>query len=249
LTPLRVLLVDDEVLARSRMRHLLAECTQPSATVVAEAGNAAQALERLLHQPCDVVCLDIHMPGVDGLTLAQQIRQLPHNPALIFITAHAEHAVQAFELEAQDYLTKPVRRERLQAALLKAQRHIQDPVRIMAPPRPEEWIVVHDRHGTERVPLSDVLYFKAELKYLTVRTAQRSYIIDGALNELEQQFGAHYLRIHRNALVARHAIRALQRYDDAPEGEVWAIRLHEVEDHLVVSRRQLSTVRDLIGRK
>ena len=102
---LRALIVDDEALARSRLRTLLGDCKLPAALVEGEAANAAQAVELLRRQAYDLALLDIHMPGADGLTLAQTLRTLPHPPALVFVTAHAEHAVQAFELEAVDYLT------------------------------------------------------------------------------------------------------------------------------------------------
>eukprot|EP01041_Mallomonas_annulata_P034913 gene34913-57776_t len=117
-----VLIVDDELLARSRLRTLLSECSEPRVDVVGEAGNAVQAMEQIQRTGCDLVLLDIHMPGVDGMALAKTLRELAAPPAVVFITAHAEHAVQAFELEAVDYLTKPVRRERLQQALQKVQR-------------------------------------------------------------------------------------------------------------------------------
>ncbi|TAF69964.1 MAG: DNA-binding response regulator, partial [Curvibacter sp.] len=119
---MRVMLVDDEPLARARMRTLLGDCTHPAVHVAAEAPNAEQAAALLRQQPVDLVFLDIHMPGNSGLTLAQTLRSLQHPPAIVFVTAHAEHAVEAFDLEAVDYLTKPVRLERLQAALQKAER-------------------------------------------------------------------------------------------------------------------------------
>ena len=111
----------------------------------------------------------------------------------------------------------------------------------------DEVLVIQERHRTERVPLPQVLYFKAELKYITVRTAARSYILDGALNDLEARYAEHYLRIHRNAIVARWAIRALEKHYDAEEGEGWAVRLQGVDELLSVSRRQLATVRGLIS--
>ena len=119
---LKVLIVDDEALARSRLRTLLGECTEPRADVVGEASNAVQAMEQIQRMNCDLVMLDIHMPGVDGIALASTLRQMAAPPAIVFVTAHAEHAVHAFELEAIDYLTKPVRRERLQQALQKVVR-------------------------------------------------------------------------------------------------------------------------------
>jgi two-component system sensor histidine kinase AlgZ len=241
---LRVLIVDDEALARSRLRRLLGECTAPAAEVAGEAANAADALEWLRRGPVDLALLDIHMPGADGLKLAQVLRSLPDAPRVVFVTAHAQHALQAFEVDAVDYLTKPVRLDRLQAALQKVQRLL--PLR-PAPEAPDEALVIQERGRTERVPLAEVLYVKAELKYLTVRTAARSYILDGTLNELEDRFGSRFLRVHRNALVARHAVRALEKHHDPEEGDGWALRLQGLDELLAVSRRQLPAVREAIG--
>lgn len=242
---LKVLLVDDEALARSRLRTLLAECAEPAAVPAAEAANAAQAMELLLRQPFDAVLLDIHMPGADGLGLAQAMRSMPRAPAVIFVTAYAEHAVAAFELEAVDYLTKPVRRERLQAALQKVERAAA--ARGSEPAAARESLLIHDRGRTERVPVDEVLYFKAELKYVTVRTGARSYILDASLSELEERHAARFLRVHRNALVARCALRALERHDDPEEGEGWAVRLNGVDELVAVSRRQLGAVREALA--
>jgi two-component system, LytTR family, response regulator AlgR len=247
-TPLlRVLVVDDEALARARLCTLLGECHSPRVHVAAEAANAQQAMELLKTQAFDVALLDIHMPGTDGLSLAAALRVLPKPPAVIFVTAHAEHALQAFELEALDYLTKPVRMERLQAALQKAERFAQMQNGLGQGLVDEEVLIIQERNRTERVPLRLVVYFKAELKYITVRTATRSYILDGSLNELETRYSEQYFRIHRNALVARRAIRALEKHFDAEEGDGWAVRLHGVDELLAVSRRQLAAVRGLIS--
>jgi two-component system response regulator AlgR len=243
---LQVLIVDDEALARSRLRTLLAECSLPAAVPAGEAGNATEAMELLLRQQFDAVLLDIHMPGADGLVLAEAIRSMPGAPAIVFVTAYAEHAVAAFELEAVDYLTKPVRLERLQAALQKVERAAQARGTAAADPVPD-MLLIHDRGRTERVPIAEVLYFKAELKYITVRTAGRSYILDASLSELEERHAAQFLRVHRNALVARRALRALERHDDAEEGEGWAVRLTGVDELLAVSRRQLGAVREALA--
>ncbi|MES1979506.1 MAG: LytTR family DNA-binding domain-containing protein [Pseudomonadota bacterium] len=243
---LRVLVVDDESLARARLRTLLGDCTQPGADVHAEAANAVQAMTALQRETFDVVLLDIHMPGADGLMLARNIAALPRPPAVVFVTAHAEHAVQAFELEAIDYLTKPVRLERLQQALLKVERARQ-PSREPQHDQPEETLLIQDRGRTERVPLAEVLYLKAELKYITVRTATRSYILDGSLSELEEKYAKQFMRIHRNALIARRAVRALEKHFDPEEGEGWAVRLNGIDELLAVSRRQLSAVREAIA--
>jgi two-component system response regulator AlgR len=246
--PLQVLVVDDEALARARLVTLLADCRNPTAQASAQAAQAVQAMQLLQHQHFDVVLLDIHMPGSDGLSLARVLAGLPAPPAVVFVTAHAEHAVQAFELDAADYLTKPVRLERLQAALQKAERRLQ----ARGAARPDavlpEAILIQDRNRTERLPLSEVLYFKAELKYITVRTATHHYILDGSLGELEEKYAMQFLRIHRNALVNREAARALQKHHDPEEGEGWALRLEGVSDLLFVSRRQLAAVRELLAR-
>lgn len=242
---LRVLVVDDEALARQRMISLLADCTAPGAVVVGQAANAADAVQCVMHQTVDLVLADIHMPGADGLKLAQTLQSLPTPPAVVFVTAYAEHAVQAFELEVQDYLTKPVRLERLQAALQKVERfaHIN---KGLEPDFPDEYLVIQERGRSERVPLAEVLYLKAELKYITVRTAAHSYVLEGSLSDLERRFGSRFLRIHRNALVARHAVRALQKHHDREEGDGWAVRLDRLDEPLFVSRRQLASVRALI---
>jgi len=242
---LKVLLVDDEPLARSRLRTLLAECGTPGVEVGAEAANAAQAMEHLRRQAFDAVLLDIHMPGADGLALASVLRGLPDAPAVVFVTAYAEHAVTAFELEAVDYLTKPVRLERLEAALGKVERLVQ--ARAGGQETEQEVLVIQDRGRTERVPVTEVLYFKAELKYITVRTAARSYILDGSLSDLEERHGTQFLRVHRNALVSRRAVRALEKHFDPEEGEGWAVRLNGIDESLAVSRRQLSAVREALA--
>jgi two-component system response regulator AlgR len=242
---LRVLVVDDEALARARLKNLLADCTAPGARVVGEAASAVEAMRLLAHQSVDAVLLDIHMPGSDGLIMAQNLRALPHPPAVVFVTAHAEHAVQAFELEALDYLTKPVRLERLQAALQKIERATQSG-KGLEHDLAHESLVIQDRGRTERVPLAEVLYLKAELKYITVRTASHSYILEGALSDLETRHASRFIRIHRNALVARRAVRSLQKHFDVQEGEGWAVRLDGIDDALFVSRRQLAAVRALL---
>jgi two-component system response regulator AlgR len=243
---LRLLVVDDEQLARTRLCSLLADCSQPQTRVVGEAANAVQAMAFLQHHAVDAVLLDIHMPGMDGLALARTLRSQPNPVAVVFITAYAEHAVQAFELEAVDYLTKPVRLERLQAALQKIERFTQVN-KGLEPDLPEDVLVITERFRTERVPVSEVIYLKAELKYITVRTATHSYILEAALGDLEAQYGSRFIRIHRNALVARQAIRSLEKQHDAEEGEGWAVRLDGVDELLFVSRRQLASVRALLS--
>ncbi|MBD3892858.1 LytTR family DNA-binding domain-containing protein [Hydrogenophaga sp.] len=245
---LRVLIVDDEALARSRLRSLLGECTEPRADVVGEAANAVQAMEQVQRGICDLVLLDVQMPGVDGVALASALRQLAAPPALVFVTAHAGYAVQAFELEAVDYLTKPVRRERLAQALQKVLRLRASAAAAALAGNGTglESLLIQERGRSLRVALSEVVYLKAELKYITVRTVEKEHIFDGALSDLEQRFMHLFVRIHRNALVARGAVRALEKQHDPLSGEVWVVRLDGVDECLAVSRRQLTAVREAL---
>ena len=243
---LRVLIVDDEALARARLRTLLAECREPPALVTGEAANAADAMSLLARQRFDVALLDIHLPGADGMQLAAALRDVPAPPAVVFVTAHTDYAVQAFDIAAADYLTKPVRLERLQTALQKVQR-LAPQGQAPEPDFDQKWLLISERGRTLRVPVADVLYLRAELKYVTVRTAAASHVLDGSLSQLEERFAERFVRIHRNALVARHAMRALVRHVDVEEGEGWAVQLAGVDEVLAVSRRQLSAVRAALG--
>ncbi len=245
MSALRVLIVDDEALARSRLRTLLAECPSPATVVVAEASQGGEALRELASEPVDLVLLDVHMPGIDGLSLARSLAGTVDRPAVVFVTAHAAHAVTAFELDAVDYLTKPVRAERLQQALLKAERFLKDR-RAMQDEPTREVLLIQDRGRTERVPLSDVVYLKSELKYVTVRTATRSFILDGSLADIESSHPGRFLRVHRNALVAATAIRSLERAEGGDDAEGWSLRLNGIDQPVMISRRQLSSVREAL---
>ena len=252
MSSLRVLVVDDEELARMRLRGLVDECPLPRANVVGEAANVSQALVWLATQQCDVLLLDIQMPGRDGTQLAAELRGQDRSPAVVFVTAHAEHAVKAFDLDAVDYVTKPVRRERLQAALQRAAQRLALPApEPMPEPEEEPVLIVSDRGRVVRVPMSEVLYLKAELKYVTLRTPSRTYVLDDSLAELEERLGPRFLRVHRNALVARKAVRALERRvmsgeGDEDAGEAWAVCVAPVEEWLAVSRRQVAAVREAL---
>jgi two-component system, LytTR family, response regulator AlgR len=253
---LRVLIVDDELLARQRLAALVRECPEPMCSVAAECAHARQAGEWLAQHPgaADVVLLDIQMPGALGTEFAAELKRMANSPAVVFVTAHGEHALAAFDLEAVDYLTKPVKRDRLFAALQRAARRA--PVRAPAaadnhPNGDTPVLVVSERGRVVRVPLADVLYLKAELKYVTLRTANHSYVLDDSLTDLEQRLAERVLRVHRNALVARHAVRALERRklaDSEDEGNEigWAVQVAATGEWLAVSRRQVSAVREAL---
>ncbi|HMO46514.1 MAG TPA: LytTR family DNA-binding domain-containing protein [Rubrivivax sp.] len=255
--PLRVMLVDDEPLARARLRALLQEGGDPASEVIGEAGDADAAQALLRERGCDLLLLDIGLPGRDGMRLAAALRGLSAPPSVVFVTAHAEHALHAFELDAVDYLTKPVSRERLRSALQRVAQRRR--AAAAPPPSPDARVlVVHDRGRVLRLPLADVLYLKAELKYVTLRTAAHSYVLDDALADLEQRLGGGFLRVHRNALVARAAVRALQRRrgdlggatgagGDEGHAEHWAVQVVPTGEWLAVSRRQLAAVREALG--
>jgi len=250
-----VLIVDDEALARTRLAALVRECGDPACEVAAECANARQAGDWLQQHAggADVVLLDIQMPGALGTEFAAELKRNGVPCAVVFVTAHGEHALAAFDLDAADYLTKPVKRDRLFAALQRAARRVPaagEPV----PPSADAAtpvLVVSERGRVVRVPLADVLYLKAELKYVTLRTATHSYVLDDSLTDLEQRLGERVLRVHRNALVARAAVRALERRklaDNEEEGpEIgWAVQVAATGEWLAVSRRQASAVRDAL---
>jgi two-component system response regulator AlgR len=248
---LRLLIVDDEPLARLRLRHLLAEQALPGLEIVGEAGSGAEALHLLANAPVDLVLLDIHMPGLDGLGLAAKLQRLQPAPAVIFVTAHAEHALQAFELAAVDYLTKPVRRERLAEALRRAVTRLGRvaPPAPEAPPVDQPMLVVSDRGRVLRIPLPEVVYLRAEMKYVTLHTRERSYVLDDSLGDLEERLGEAVIRTHRSFLVAKAAVRALERRALADEdgGEGWAVQVAPLGDWLPVSRRQVAAVREALA--
>jgi two-component system response regulator AlgR len=247
---MKVLIVDDEPLARLRLRSLLDGLSEPATTVVGEAGDADAALLVLNQTPADLVLLDVAMPGRDGLKLAQALKALPRPPAVVFISAHAQHALAAFDVDAVDYLTKPVRRERLQAALERVAARL--PAAPVALAVAEPVLVVSDRGRVLRLPVRDVLYLKAEQKYVTLRTEQHTHVLDDALSDLELRLGPAFLRVHRNALVAVQAIRALELRAGADDGEGagesegWAVRVAPLDEWLAVSRRQLAAVRAVL---
>ena len=239
---MKILLVDDETLARDRLRRLLED--EPQHEVVGEAANGIEAVKQCAELQPDLVLLDIRMPGMDGLETARHFLELESPPGVIFCTAYEEHAIQAFDLQAVGYLLKPVRRENLFTALEKS-------IRInraqLAALRSEEeggrsHLSAKTHKGVELIAIDDVQYLQADQKYVTVRFAAGELIIDETLRDLEDEFGERFVRVHRNALIARHHIDGLVK----DENGQMCIKLKGVEDLIEVSRRHLPSVRKLI---
>lgn len=240
---LRIFLVDDEAPARARLRTLLEDCAASlDLTCLGEAENGFAALDALQHHHADVVLLDIRMPEMDGLELAQHLQQLSHPPMIIFTTAYDEYAVQAFELAAIDYLLKPVRQERLLAALQRAQERQGRPQTLPAAPE-RRFLSVTERGKVRLIPLDQIRYMKAELKYITIVTSDKEYLLEGALTQLEQEFASRFVRIHRNCLVATKELAGFEKGTDE-DGETHWLAVLQPGDRLPVSRRQWHVLRD-----
>ena len=241
----RILIADDEAPARARLRDLLDECRASFPLAIAdEAKTGREALEALNRQKIDVVLLDIRMPDMDGLEAARHIAGMPEPPAIIFTTAFDAYALNAFEVNAIDYLLKPIRLERLLTALRKTGAHppISAAALQAAANQPRRHLSVHERGKIHLVPMADVLYLRAELKYVTVRTAGREYLVEESLTTLETEFAQQFVRIHRNCLVARNAIAGFERNADEAESG-WAVVVKATGEKLAVSRRQHHVVK------
>lgn len=248
--PLRVLIVDDETPARRRLRELLDDCAAAlPLVVVGEAGDGHEAIDLLQATSADLVLTDIHMPGMDGIELARHLLKLAQPPVVIFTTAYNEHAVQAFDVSAVDYLMKPVRMQRLLAALQKVPR--LKPVSMAKldelPASARRFLSVTERSRVVLVPVDEIVYLKAELKYITIRTADHEYLLEESLTRLEQEFGQRFVRVHRNCLVSREFIRGFERCVSDDGDAHWEVLLKGMPETLPVSRRQQFIVRE-IGR-
>jgi two-component system response regulator AlgR len=250
---LRILLVDDEQPARERLRELLADLRDEiPAEVVGEAASGLQAIDLLPDCTADVALVDIHMPVMNGIEFARHAQALPAPPAIVFITAHDQYAVEAFEVNAIDYLLKPVRASRLVLALKKAASGARPaPGQLAhADPGPRSHFSIAERGRVTLVPVSEVLFLKAELKYVTVRTLQREFLIEESLSQLEQELRGSFVRVHRNCLVARRAIRGVEQMRGAAaeeEGESrWGVIVEGYAGPIAVSRRQWPSVKALL---
>jgi DNA-binding LytR/AlgR family response regulator len=234
---IRALLVDDEAPARSELRYLLA--SYPDVQVVGEAASGREAAELARTLRYDVVFLDVEMPGATGLETAPQVREQRDPPAVVFVTAHAEYAVDAFAVEAFDYLLKPVDPERL-ARVVERLRE-----RTLENAAPREKVAVVAAGGTELVDPVDIHYVQADGDYSRVHTYDRSYLCTAALGELEERLGgARFARIHRSYLVNLAKVSGIRRGG----GDRFRVQLaDEGRTELDVARRQSREIRARLG--
>ena len=245
--PLSVFVVDDEPPARNRLKELLSDCAeQLPLEMVGEAGNGREALDKLAQVHADVVLMDIRMPQMDGIELAQHLNKLDDPPVIIFTTAYDAYAIKAFELRAIDYLLKPIRLGRLFDALTRARNAV--PLRTEELqeliPEPRKNLSIHERGKITLIPVEDVLYLRAELKYVTVRTVQQEYLIEESLTALEKEFAARFVRIHRNCLVAKSEIEGFEKVSGEDGDSHWTVKLRGIDEKLPISRRQQFVVKE-----
>lgn len=241
-SPLKILIADDETPARNRLKDLLSEIAYVS--VVAEAKDGKHAIDLAIEKQPDVMLLDIRMPLMDGLEAAEHAQKLDPKPYIIFTTAYDAYAIKAFDLNAIDYLLKPIRLERLQAAIDRvqiAQRPVLDTLKSLQKRRSH--LSIHERGRVVLVPIHDIIYCRAELKYVTVRTSNHEYLLEESLTNLEAEFAEVFIRLHRNCLVAQQFISSYEKRVDEKGEAQWHAILKGVPESIAVSRRQQHLIR------
>lgn len=243
---MRILIVDDENLARQRLRDLISDIGDHS--VVGEALNGSEAIEKTITLKPDLLLMDIRMPVMDGLEAAMHLMGINNPPQVIFTTAYDQHALEAFEVNAVDYLLKPVRKERLAAALQKAApvsaQTLKQVNKAQEEPSVRTHISVHMRGRISLIPVQEIIYFVADNKYVTVRTAREQHLIEESLVSLEEEFVDQFLRIHRGALVNTNFLKGMEKNQLGH----WRVILDGVDEKLSVSRRHTPAVRRWVRR-
>lgn len=240
--PLKILIADDETPARNRLKELLSEIAYVS--VVAEAKDGKQAIDLAIEKQPDVMLLDIRMPLMDGLEAAEHAQKLDPKPHIVFTTAYDAYAIRAFDLNAIDYLLKPIRLERLHAAIDKvktAQGLSLGSLKSLQKRRSH--LSIYERGRVVLVPIHDIIYCRAELKYVTVRTSHHEYLLEESLTNLEAEFAEVFIRLHRNCLVAHQYISSYEKRSDDKGETQWHAILKGVPESITVSRRQQYLIR------
>ena len=238
---MNILIADDEPLARARLKRLVDE--NDAWRVVGEAVDGKEVLLLCGKMNPDIVLMDIRMPDMDGLEAAFHLSNLENPPAIIFTTAFSEHALEAFKSNAVDYLLKPIRKDRLEEALKKARK--VNRAQLMELGKNDETdhrrthISAQISGNIHLIPIDEIYFFHAEQKYVTVRHKQGEVIIDESLKSLEEEFGERFIRIHRNALVAKSYLDSLEKQGSGQ----WMVKMRGVEERLEVSRRHMTQVR------
>lgn len=236
---MRILIVDDEPLARERLKSLIAATGRD--TVCGEADSGQAALNLIGECQPDVLLMDIRMPGMDGLEAAQQVAKLQPAPAVIFTTAFDQHALAAFETRAMDYLLKPVGRVRLEEALERVRERLDHGTSDKTQ-KAGAHICARGRNKIELIPLEEVIYLRADKKYITVRHLHGEALIEDSLKALEEKHPRQFIRIHRNALVNPAYLSGLERDRN---GRL-CTTFRNIDDCLEVSRRHSSEIRALV---
>ena len=247
---MRLLIVDDEALARERLRSLLEEVDPGEGIeIVGEAASGQQAIEQAQALQPEIILLDIRMPGMDGIEAAWHLNSLSPAPAIIFTTAYDEHALAAFDANAVGYLLKPIKAERLQQSLDKARSLKKGQLQALQESRQSKTrshIGVRTRGDLQLIPVSEICYLRAGQKYVelcyTSGTESGTVLIEESLKALEEEFTGRFERVHRNALVALDYISGLEK-DSL--GRV-RVTLKNCDEKLDVSRRHVAALRKLL---
>lgn len=245
---IKLIIADDETPARNRLRDLLSDIADVS--IVAEAQNGKEAIELAEIHQADVLLLDIRMPLMDGIEAAQHAQKLAHKPNIIFTTAFDAYAIKAFDLNAIDYLLKPIRQERLETAINKVRALLPTQLEALKPLQSQRsHFSIHERGRVLLVPIADVIYLRAEQKYVTVRTAEREYLLEESLTQLESEFNERLIRLHRNCLVAKCFIAGFEKRQGVNElgqaEQQWVALLKGVPETVAISRRQQHIIKML----
>lgn len=250
---MKILIVDDEAPARKRLRELLSDIAADFPhTVVGEAVHGVEAITLAEHFCPDILLADMQMPRMGGLELGRHLLKMKAPPAVIFVTAHDEFALEAFEVNAIDYLMKPVRADRLLVSLKKATTRAASNESVLASASADarRHFSISERGRIMLVPVEEVIFLRAELKYVTVHTLKREYLLEESLTRLEEEFATRFVRIHRNALVASASITGFEKSAvaeaDGDGGAQWMVVLRDCAEKLPVSRRQWGAVKEFV---